>query len=200
MLKKEVETKKITPHATAKKEVKAAPVRNEPAVSLLGFTPFGLMRRFTENLERMFEDFNHFRLIPFFEKEFALPHWTEPQIPMWLPQIEILEKDGQVTVRADLPGMKKEDIDIELTDDTLVISGERRHESREKRDDYFRTERSYGNFYRSIPLPKGADAEHAKAVFEHGVLEVTMQVPAKERKGRKLKINEPVEKAKAAAG
>lgn len=202
MTRKVIETKKPTaakPHV--KKEVSTAPAtKNNYVPSLLGFTPFSLMRRFTDNLERLFEDFNHFRLIPFLENELTFPHWTDVETVVWSPDIEILEKDGKLTVRADLPGMKKEDIEIELTDDALIISGERRHESKEKREGYFRTERSYGNFYREIPLPEGAKTEHAHAAFQNGVLEVTMQIPAKASKGKKLTIGETAEKARAAAG
>jgi HSP20 family protein len=183
-----------------KKEVKVPPIgKSEHAPSLFAFTPFNLMRRFTDNLERLFEDFSHFRIVPFLEKELALPHWTDVETVMWSPPIEILEKDNQVTVRADLPGMKKEDIEIELTDDALIISGERHQESREKREGYYRTERSYGSFYRKIPLPDGANAENAKATFQNGVLEVTLQVAAKQTKGKKLEISEAAEKEKARA-
>jgi HSP20 family protein len=204
MSRKVVETKKAAPSKPhVKQEVIVPPVRkNEYLPSLFGFTPFSLMRRFTDNLERLFEDFNHFRLIPFIENELTLPHWTDVETVVWSPQIEILEKDGKLHVRADLPGMKKEDIEIEVTDDSLIISGERRHESKEKREGYYRTERSYGSFYREVPLPEGTKTENAHAVFQNGVLEVTMQVPAKQPKGKKLEISETAEKekAKAAAG
>ena len=201
MMKKATETKKaVTPHPAAKKETNRLPVgRNEYVPSLFGFTPFSLMRRFTDNMERFFEDFNHFRLLPFIETELAMPNWTHIETPMWTPEIEIFEKDNKLHVWADLPGMKKEDIEIEVTDDALIISGERRLESREKREGYYRTERSYGDFYRRIPLPEGTKTENAHATFQNGVLEVTMAIPAKHTKGKKLEIFEAAEKAKAAA-
>lgn len=202
MTKKVVETKKtMTPHPAAKKETSGLPIgRSEYVPSLFGFTPFSLMRRFTDNLERLFEDFNHFRLLPFIETELAMPNWTNIETRMWTPEIEIFEKDNKLHVRADLPGMKKEDIEIEIADDALIISGERRLESKEKREGYYRTERSYGNFYRHIPLPEGTKTENAHATFQNGVLEVTMAIPAKHTKGKKLEITETAEKAKAAAG
>lgn len=201
MSKKDIETKKtVLSHPSAKHEITVPPVgKAEHFPSLFGFTPFSLMRRFTDNLERLFEDFNHFRLMPFLEKELALPHWNELQTSMWSPQIEIFKKDNQITVRADLPGMKKEDIEVELTDDALILSGERRQESKDKREGYYRTERNYGSFYRNIPLPEGAKTENAHAVFQNGVLEITLPVSAKETKGRKLEIAETVEKEKAKA-
>jgi len=100
-------------------------------------------------------------------------------------------------VRADLPGLTKDDVKVELTDEALTISGERKAEKEEKREGFFRSERSYGIFYRQIPLPQGVDADKATATFTNGVLEVTIQVPKSEARGRKLEITEGQETAKA---
>jgi HSP20 family protein len=83
-------------------------------------------------------------------------------------------------VRADLPGLKKEDVNIELTDDSLAIEGERREEREEDREGYYRSERTYGSFHRVVPLPEGAIPETAKATFNNGVLEVVLQAPPRE--------------------
>ena len=99
---------------------------------------------------------------------------------LWSPQIETFHRGDQFVVRADLPGLKKEDVNIELTDDSLTIEGERREEHEEDREGYYRSERSYGSFYRVVPLPEGAIAESAKAKFENGVLEVEIQAPPRE--------------------
>ena len=136
-----------------------------------GFTPFNFMRRFTDDMEKMFDDFNGFALMPRFDAELGFPRAAELEKTFWAPQIEVTENDGQLKVRADLPGLKKEDIDIELRDDSIIISGERKQESKEEREGYFRSERSYGSFYRSIPLPEGADRDKATASFENGVLD-----------------------------
>jgi HSP20 family protein len=99
---------------------------------------------------------------------------------LWSPQIESFQRGDQFVVRADLPGLKKEDVHIELTDNSLAIEGERREEREEDREGYYRSERSYGSFYRVIPLPEGAITETAKAHFDNGVLEIVLQAPPRE--------------------
>lgn len=108
----------------------------------------------------------------------------------WAPQIETLQRGDQFVVRADLPGLKKEDVNIETTDDSLIIQGERRDEHTEDREGYYRSERSYGSFYRVVPLPEGAITESAKADFNNGVLEVTVQAPPREvSRRRRIEIS-----------
>ena len=160
-----------------------------------GFTPFTMMRRFTDDMERFFENFAGFDLMPKLEMPFDMPKLKKFQKTMWAPQIEVKEEKGQFMVKADLPGLKKEDIDIELTENALVISGERNQETKKEDEAFFRSERNYGSFYRSIPLPRGFNAEKAHAAFHNGVLEVTVPVPAREIKARKLPITEKAEKA-----
>jgi len=113
----------------------------------------------------------------------------------------VLRNDGQLMVRADLPGLKKEDVKVELTNDMLTISGERKEENEEKREGFYRSERSYGSFCRQIPLPDGVKTETANATFSNGVLEITMPAPKMEPQARNLEIKEPTEQksVKAAA-
>lgn len=167
-----------------------------------GYTPFGMMLRLDDDIERFFDDFrgfkspffeSNFRLLPLFERETMLPQLTETEDTPWYPQIEVFEKENTFTVRADLPGMKKEDIKVELTDNALTISGERVEETEEKREGFYRTERSYGSFNRSIPLPKGAKTDKANATFQNGVLEIKMDVPEQQMNGQRLEIKEPTE-------
>ena len=80
-------------------------------------------------------------------------------------------------MRVDLPGMAREDIKVEVTDETLTIEGERRHTEEKEEKGYYRSERSYGRFARTIALPEGADATTAKAEFKNGVLEVALDLP-----------------------
>jgi HSP20 family protein len=104
----------------------------------------------------------------------------------WLPQVEVFERNGKLNIRADLPGLSKDNIDVDIRNDAVVIRGERQQEKEENEEGYYRSERSYGSFYREIPLPSGVNPEEAKATFRDGVLEVTM--PARERQPRSRRI------------
>ena len=163
-------------------------------------TPFGFMRRFATDMEQLFEEFEGVRFPILFGREF-FPFTREFERVAWTPEIEVLQKNGEFIVRADLPGMKKEDVKVELTGNILTISGERKEEKEEKREGYYRSERSYGSFYRQVPLPEGAKSETAKADFTDGVLEITIEAPQREPKPRRLEIKqrEGSAKAKAAA-
>jgi HSP20 family protein len=160
-----------------------------------GISPFAVVKRFGEEMDRLFSDFGLDR------------NWIPPALVgetgrTWQPQVEIFENDGELVVRAELPGLKKEDVKVELTDEGLTIEGERRSEHEENDEGYYRSEFSYGSFRRRVPLPEGANPDDATAKFHDGVLEVTM--PARKpvaRAARKLAIQEgsqPKSKAKAA--
>ncbi len=99
---------------------------------------------------------------------------------LWRPDIDVYQKDGDLCVKADLPGMKKEDVEVLLEDGKLVIKGERSEESKVEEDDYYRAERSYGSFYRSIPLPPEIEEDAIQAQFADGVLEVRVVLPQKD--------------------
>ncbi len=162
--------------------------------------PFQMMRRFTKDMERLFEDFGGFGFPNFFRTDFA-PFQMEFDKGEWVPQIEVLRNNGELMVRADLPGLTKDDVTIEVTDDVLTLSGERKEEKEEKREGFYRSERSYGSFYRQIPLPEGAKTENATATFVNGVLEITILAPTVSTSTRKLEITEPTKEKsiKAAA-
>ena len=198
-MKKNGESKKaMTPKARTN-----MPIRRETGMApLFGPPPFNEMRRFTDDFERMFDEFNNlnFALNPFFAPTLTFPTFTEFETPIWSPQIEVFNKKGEFKVRADLPGLKKEDVNVELLDNALLISGERKFENEEEKEGFYRSELSYGNFFRSIPLPDGADVEHATAKFDNGVLEVAMHVHEHKKKAKKLEIGapKPIAKAKTA--
>ena len=162
--------------------------------------PFQMMRRFTQDMERLFEDFRGLNFPQFFKPDFA-PFRMEFDKVEWVPQIEVLHNNGQFMVRADLPGLTKDDVKVEVTDDLLTLSGERKEEKEERREGFYRSERSYGSFYRQIPLPEGAKTQNAAATFHNGVLEITIPAQKLEPLTRKLEITEPTEAktAKAAA-
>lgn len=188
MEKKEKQTKEPTKELQTRKETQ----------QLETITPFGFMRRFAEDMERLFEDFEGLyfpslattELFPF-RKEFAKVDWV--------PKVEVLQHNDQMTVRAELPGLTRDDVKVEFTDEALTISGERKEEKEEKREGFYRSERSYGSFYRRLPLPEGVDPEKVTATFNNGVLEITMQTPKVEPRVRRVEIKEAAEPAKAKA-
>jgi HSP20 family protein len=153
--------------------------RYEPA---LPSSPFTLMRRLSDEMERMFEGSWGPRLLP------RLWRGLEAGEGRWTPDVEVFERKGELVVRADLPGLTKDDITVEIADNELVIQGERKEEKEQKEKDYYACERSYGAFYRSIPLPEGAKADQAKAAFKEGMLEITMPAKLPEKHGRRLEI------------
>ena len=102
---------------------------------------------------------------------------------LWSPVVDVAENENEIVLRAELPGMKQEDIDIELTGDTLSIRGERKFESEDRKDNFVRVERSYGKFTRSFRLPETADTGKISAAFDSGVLHVTVpKRPTPEKK------------------
>jgi HSP20 family protein len=109
-------------------------------------------------------------------------------VASWAPPVEVRERDGNLIVNAELPGLNKEDVKIEVTNEGLVIQGERKREREEDRGGVHRSERSYGAFYRLIPLPEGANIEQAKAKFNNGVLEVQVPIPKSQEKTRQIPI------------
>ena len=110
-----------------------------------------------------------------------------PVVRGWAPAIDMFERENEVVVRAEIPGMSKEDINISALGNTLTISGERKSEEEVKEDDYYCCEHSYGKFQRDISLPQGVDAENIKASYKNGVLEVVL--PKKEEaKPKKIEV------------
>jgi HSP20 family protein len=179
------------------REVRMA-TRNETAVARQTGPrdPFALLRQMTAEFDRFF----------------GAPAWPAFQWPAvkgtalaegtkWLPEIDVFEKDNRLVTKVDLPGMKKEDVKVEVTDGHLAISGERKTEAEEKKDQFYRCEREYGSFYRAVPLPQGVKLEDVKATFADGVLEVSIPLPAKaEPPARKIEVQDATPKvAKPAA-
>ncbi len=93
---------------------------------------------------------------------------------MWAPAVDIIDEKDQVRIKADLPGLKKEDIDVSADNGVLTIKGEKKEEKEVKEKDYVRSERYYGSFHRSFSLPAGVDAQKVNAVYKDGVLEVSL--------------------------
>jgi HSP20 family protein len=155
--------------------------------------PFALLRQMTSELDRAFEDFPSFRWP-------SLGQFATAESTAWSPKIDVFERDNRLVTRVDLPGMKKEDVSVEVADGHLALSGERKHEKDEQRDNFYRIEREYGSFYRAVPLPQGVKLEDVKATFSDGVLEVSVPLPTKPgAKVRKVQIEEPKTAAESAA-
>ena len=155
--------------------------------------PFALLRQMTSELDRAFEEWPSFRW-PFVGK------LATSAALGWSPRVDVLERDNRLVTRVDLPGMKREDISVEVTDGHLALSGERKRETEEKKDNFYRSEREYGSFHRVVPLPAGVKLEDVKATFSDGVLEVSVPLPARpEANVRKVQIDEPKKAAKNAA-
>ncbi len=98
---------------------------------------------------------------------------------IWAPRTDIFEKNGQLHIKVELPGVKKEDVKVEMDEGDLIIRGERKAESEVREEDYYRMERTYGSFYRRLPLPFEVKAEQVRASYKDGVLEVEIPKPAK---------------------
>ncbi|HET9012295.1 MAG TPA: Hsp20/alpha crystallin family protein, partial [Gemmatimonadaceae bacterium] len=106
----------------------------------------------------------------------------------WMPQVEVTTRNDALVVRADLPGVKREDVRIDLDDDRLTLSGSRHQESEERGEGFYHSERSYGSFSRVIPLPKGIDADACQAKYQDGVLEITIPMPARASGAKRIEI------------
>jgi HSP20 family protein len=162
----------------------------------LAAQPFAFMRRFAEEMEQLFDGVN-------LRKDWLTNALAgDLSAGMWSPQTEMMERDGRLIIRADLPGLTKDDVEVEITDDAITIEGERRGEKDEKGEGFYRSERSYGKFYRRLPLPQGVDAKDASATFNNGVLEIDLPAPRRlEEKARRLEIrgeSQPQARRKAA--
>jgi HSP20 family protein len=135
--------------------------------------PFAFMRRVTEELDRAF----------------GTPALPDLYPKMWSPEIEVFERADKFVVRVDLPGLRKEDVKIEVTHDELTIEGERKLEKEEKKEGGYRSERAYGTFFRRVLIPEHVKAESTVATFKNGVLEIEMPtIPIPEVKKRTVEI------------
>jgi HSP20 family protein len=141
------------------------------------------MRRFADEIDPFFAGF-----VPRRRGLFANLFRTPVAAP-WTPTIEMFYANEAIVVRAELPGMIKEEVKVEIIKGVLTIEGERKYEKEVTKKGYFTTERAYGTFYRQIPLPEEAKIGEAKATFKNGVLDVVIPAPALEKEvARKLEI------------
>lgn len=144
-----------------------------------GANPFAMMRDFNREMDRFFH---------------GTPTAAAPESSVWWPAVEWKKTNGTFLVKAEVPGLKKEDVKVEVAEGCLILEGERKYETRKEEEGYFQTERSYGRFYRSIPLPEGAKPEEIKAELANGVLEVKVPVVETKPKMRQIPIEEMAKK------
>jgi HSP20 family protein len=137
-------------------------------------SPLTMMRDFSREMDRMFNT----------------SFGPGAETGTWWPAVECKKTNGTLLVTAELPGLKKEDVKVEVTDNALVIEGERKFETKKEEEGYFQTERSYGKFVRSIPLPEGCKPEEIKAELANGVLEVKVPVAETKHTMRRVPIDE----------
>lgn len=157
-------------------------------------TPYRAMRGFVDQVGRLAEEFGAGRqwMNPGFGRTLGreISSMIGSTGGMWSPEIEMYEREGAIVISADLPGMSRGDVNVEVTDDAVIIQGERRTSSRSDRNGIYRSERSYGRFHRRIPLPDGARTDEAQATFRDGVLEVVIPSPNRGGNRRRLDISD----------
>lgn len=145
-------------------------------MALMRWNPVAELNRMREEMDRMMERF------------FGPPERELPAVMAWSPSVDVYEQDGNVVVEAELPGVKRENVDVSIQDNSLIISGEMKREEEKKEEGYYRRERHYGRFMRSVPLPVPVTPEQAQAKFQEGVLRVTLPEAKEEAKGQKIPI------------
>ncbi len=150
-------------------------------------SPFELMSHLSQQMDRLFEDFWG---SPFSSSTPA--RWQDWErsdaLASWMPAVEVHQHDDEIVVRADLPGMKKDDVKVEIEDRMLTIQGERTQGCEEERDGHFRSECRYGSFYRAITLPTDVDPDDVKAEFDDGVLEVRIPTPRRDESRKSIEV------------
>ena len=153
-------------------------------------SPFSFMRRFSEDMDRLFEDFGLGRgWLSSSLGELSPSGLRELGRAAWSPQVEVFRRNDHLVVRCDLPGLRKEDVHVDVQDGQLILQGERVWENEVDREGVMRSERRYGSFHRVIPLPEGARVEEARASYKDGVLEITLPAPAERPRGHRVPID-----------
>ena len=169
----------------AEKQGEIVPVRERRLARgwppAFGGSPFSAMQSLADEMDRMLAEFGVARSWR------PAPLWRESGAEMWAPEVDVVQRNSELIVNVDLPGLKKDEVSVEVVEGSVTISGERKREREEESEGMYRRERSYGSFRRVIPLPEGAIVDQAKATFKDGVLEITMPAPPASQ-GRRLEI------------
>jgi HSP20 family protein len=147
-------------------------------MDLVRWNPWKEMVSLRESMNRMFED-------SLFRPE---RHEDGLALGAWSPAVDMFEKDDKVVIKAELPGLDKKDVSLDLQNGVLTLKGERKHENEVKEGNFYRREMSYGKFVRSFSLPADVDADKIKAEFQNGLLTVEVPKP-EEHKPKQIKVN-----------
>src|SRR5438067_8892504 len=145
------------------------------APELSTWSPFDRLSTLRDEIDRLFD-----LSLPGFTRDAGL-------FGGWSPSVDVYQDEDNVFVKAELPGMKKEEIDISLQNGMLTISGERKHEEEHKEGESFRSERFFGKFQRSVSLPSEVDVKNVKAAYKDGILTVTLP-KAEEAKPKQIEV------------
>lgn len=158
--------------------VKKVPVKTEEKTGLRPSTTdlWHPLEKLRQQVDHLFEDFNRGSGLSTFGRGLfdVDPLWRRELTSRAMPAVDITENDKSFEVTAELPGMDQKNIEIKLSNGSLIIKGEKKEEKEEKRKGYYLSERSYGSFERMFNLPKGVDAEKIEASFNKGVLKVSL--------------------------
>jgi len=155
-------------------------------------SPFEFVRRFAEQMDHIFEDFTGGRGFPTMFRGHAHPrHNGGVASAAYCPPITVQERDNNLVIHADLPGLTKNDVKVDMVEGMITIEGERKERKEEKGEGQYYSECCYGSFSRSIPLPEGVDVSAAKASFKNGVLEISVPLPKQVKpQTRRLEIQD----------
>jgi len=151
----------------AKKEKEVEKTAMKPATQEWGLRSF-------DDMDNWFNDFfQHRGLTPFWSR---FPGWADVEASFkgQVPKVDVVDRENEILVRAELPGVKKDDLEVSLTDHTLSIRATTAHEEKEEKGEYFRREIRRGEFQRTLPLPSNIDQEKVNAVFNDGILELKL--------------------------
>lgn len=157
--------------------------KEEETKAVTPWRPSMDLTRWERDMDRMMEDFFGRRVRPWWPES----SFRTGELDIGTPAVDVFEEKDDIVVKAEIPGMDKENIEVNLTDHILTIKGEKRKEEEVKEENYYRSERSYGAFLRSVELPKEVHGDKVKASFKNGVLEVRMP-KTEEAKAKEIKV------------
>ncbi|MCL5978683.1 MAG: Hsp20/alpha crystallin family protein [Nitrospirae bacterium] len=149
-------------------------------MSIVKWSPLKELEEMRKDMDRLFDEF----FSPVTRRRRG---WLKPEMGVIVPNIEMYDRKNEIVLKAELPGVSKEDIDLTITKDSLTLKGEIKKEEEIKEEDYYASERSYGSFTRTIALPAEVDSEKSKASFKNGVLEIVLP-KREEAKPKEIKI------------